>query len=235
MFVLSVQKECSRVAKFLLVEDDLTLAKKLVEWFKSENHLVETVSSGEDALQLLSSFKYDVLILDWNLTDITGLNVCQRYRASGGRTPVIFLTGEGDIDHKEMGFDSGADDYLVKPFQVRELSARIKSLLRRPPEQLPSELEIRDVRLDSINRTISYGENRVQLMPKESAVLEYLFRHPNRHFSAQDLLDAVWSSEADTNDDTVRTTVKTLRKKLTDLGQPDLVKTVRHVGYIIEK
>ena len=180
------------MAKVLIVEDDPQLQRKLQEWFISENHLVEAVDSGEDALQLLTNFKFDLVLLDWNLTDITGLNVCQRYRENGGTTPIIFLTGEGDIDHKEAGLNSGADDYLVKPFELRELAARIRSVLRRPHELLPSELKVGDVCLDPSKRSVTYGASQMHLMPKECALLEYLMRHPNHCFSAKTLLDAVW-------------------------------------------
>lgn len=222
------------MAKVLLVEDDPQLSQQLQDWFVSEHHLVEAVDSGEDALQLLTNFTFDLVVLDWNLTDITGLHVCQRYRAAGGKAPIIFLTGEGDIDHKEAGLNSGADDYLVKPFEVRELGARIRSVLRRPKELLPTELRVGDVSLDPPTRSITYGTTQIHLMPKECALLEYLMRHPNHCFSAKALLDAVWPSDAESNEDTVRTCVKTLRQKLIKLGKPDLVKTVPHAGYKVE-
>lgn len=222
------------MAKILLVEDDWQLSKKLSEWLTLENHLVETASSGEDALQLLTNFKFDLVLLDWNLTGITGLTVCRRYRASGGTTPIIFLTGEGDLEHKESGLDSGADDYVVKPFEMRELAARMRTVMRRPKELLSSELAIGDILLDAEDRSVASGKKRIHLMPKEAALLEYLMRHPRKCFPAKALLDAVWPSESDTNEDTVRTCVKTLRQKLIKLGKPELIKTVPHSGYKID-
>ena len=145
-----------------------------------------------------------------------------------------FSDGEGDIDHKEAGLNSGADDYLVKPFELRELAARIRSVLRRPHELLPSELKVGDVCLDPSKRSVTYGASQMHLMPKECALLEYLMRHPNHCFSAKTLLDAVWQSDAESNEDTVRTCVKTLRQKLVKLGKPELVKTVPHAGYKVE-
>lgn len=224
----------SRMAKVLLVEDDPQLAKKLKDWLTLEKHLVENVSSGEDALQLLTNFRFDLVILDWNLDDITGLDVCQRHRTAGGTTPIIFLTGEGDIDHKEAGLESGADDYLVKPFEMRELAARMRSVLRRPPEMLAKDVRIGDVVLDPINRKLVCGSSSVNLTPKESGCLEYLMRHPGRCFSSKVMLDAVWASDTDATEDAVRTAFKTLRQKLIKLGKPELVKTVPHAGYKVD-
>ncbi len=120
------------MAKLLLVEDDLELSLKLKEWLASQGYLLETVTTGEDALQMLNHFQFDILLLDWDLPGISGLEVCRQYRLSGGTSFILFLTGKGDISSKEQGFDLGADDYLVKPFDARELSSRIRSLLRRP-------------------------------------------------------------------------------------------------------
>src|SRR5215510_14437958 len=118
------------MAKILLIEDDTDLTAKLSDWFKSENYVIDVATTGEDAMQLLASFTYDVIILDWILPGLAGLEVCQKFRADGGQTPIIFLTGKGQIASKETGLDSGADDYLVKPIGVRELSARLRSMLR---------------------------------------------------------------------------------------------------------
>ena len=222
------------MAKVLLVEDEPQLAKKLVDWLKLQNHVVENVSSGEDALQLLSSFSFDLVILDWNLDDITGLEVCTRFRASGGTTPVIFLTGESDIDHKEAGLESGADDYLVKPFEVRELAARMKSIMRRSSDLLPEIITVCGVTFDPTNRTISKDNQSQNLSPKESACFEYLVRHPNRSFSSKFMLDAVWTSDAEVGEDAVRTCFKTMRQKLIKIGAPDVIKTVPHAGYKVE-
>src|SRR5690242_15662054 len=139
--------------KLLVVEDDEELLRHISAWLSSEKYLVETANSGEDALQILGNFNFDVIILDWNLTGITGLEVCQKFRKSGGDTPIIFLTGESDIDHKELGLNSGADDYLTKPFNERELSARVKSLLRRSAGLLSNDLTVKGVTLDIVGRT----------------------------------------------------------------------------------
>ncbi len=222
------------MTKILLVEDDEKLARNVRDWLKSEAYNLETASTGTDALQLLSNFKYDIVLLDWGLPDIAGLDVCKSYRRSGGRTPIIFLTGKGEIVDKELGLNSGADDYLVKPFDLRELTARIKSVLRRPVDMVPSELSIGDLVFNPVQRTVSVNDLSVRLIPKECVLLEYLMRHPKRAFSAKALLDAAWPSESGANEESVRTNMKTLRHKLSKLGKGSLITTVLGAGYVIE-
>ncbi|MBK7748279.1 MAG: response regulator transcription factor [Candidatus Obscuribacter sp.] len=222
------------MAKILLVEDDLELAERMQDWFTLENHALEVVHNGGDALQMLGSFEFDVIVLDWGLPGVAGIDVLRTYRKNGGTTPIIFLTGRGEIINREEGLDSGADDYMVKPFDVRELSARIRSLLRRPKGLLPTELTIQGLHLELETRTAKAGANAVHLMPKQCSLLEFLMRHPNRPFGAKALLDAVWPSESEASEDTVRTCMKTLRRQLANIGKEDLIKTVLGSGYLIE-
>ncbi|MFN8660158.1 MAG: response regulator transcription factor [Candidatus Obscuribacterales bacterium] len=220
--------------KFLLVEDDAQVAAVASAWFAAAGHILEHAQSGEDALQLLGNFKYDAIILDWHLPGITGRDVCKKYRDSGGTCPIIFTTARHDIDSKEEAFDLGGDDYLVKPYDVRELAARIRSVMRRPAGLLPVEVRLGDVLLDTELHLLVVGDKQVQLRPKESALLEYLMRHPNRPSGAQALLNAVWPSEHEASADTVRTWMKYLRNKLSAVGKPDLIKTIPGSGYVIE-
>lgn len=222
------------MAKILLVEDEPELAERLTDWFSMENHVLEIVDNGEDALQLLKNFTYDVIVLDWGLPGITGIEVCRTYRQEGGKAPVLFLTGKGDVASKETGLDIGADDYLVKPFDVRELSARIRSLLRRPASLVSNALSAGGINLDVQARSLTSGDKTVQLMPKQCALLEYLMRNPNRFYSAKALLDAVWPSDSEASESTIRTWVKTLREKLSKLGKEDCIKTVLGSGYMFE-
>jgi DNA-binding response OmpR family regulator len=222
------------MSKILLVEDDTEMCGWLADWFKQENFVFESAHNGEDALQLMEQFEFDVIILDWGLPDISGIEVCRRYRSTGGEAPVLFLTGKGDIDDKEKGLDSGADDYLTKPFDVRELAARVRSLLRRPKQILPVELTVNGVALDLKTRVVREGTKNLRLMPKECALLEFLMRHPDTIYSSKALLDAVWRSDSDSSEDTVRTCMRTLRLKLQKLGRDDLIKTILGSGYIIE-
>lgn len=207
---------------------------KLTEWLASRGFLVETVGTGEDALQMLANFQFDVLMLDWELPGISGLDVCRQYRLSGGTSFIIFLTGKGDISNKEQGLEFGADDYLVKPFDSRELVARIRSLLRRPAGLLPNEVRIGDVLLNPEKRILVVNGASHPLTQMEAALLEYLMRHPNRIFGSKNLLDAVWPSSKDVSTDTVRSWMRNLRKKLEAAGQRDLIKTIPGSGYIID-
>jgi DNA-binding response OmpR family regulator len=220
------------MAKILLCEDNVELAERIKEWFSSQNDLLEAVHTGEDALHLMSTFSYDAIILDWQLPGISGYEACKQFRANGGVTPVMFLTGMDTIDYKERGFDVGADDYLTKPFDLRELGMRVKSLLRRPRVMLGAELKFEDVELNSNTRALKSGEAIVHLLPKQAAVLEYLMRNPHRAFSSQALLSAVWPSDSGTGEETVRSCIKTLRKQLASIGRESLLKTVWGTGYL---
>jgi DNA-binding response OmpR family regulator len=222
------------VAKLLLVEDDETLVAKLQDWFAEEGHVLEVATSGKDGLQMLDCYKYEVVILDWQLPDISGPDICRQFRRAGGRSYVIFLTGKGSIENREQGLDCGGDDYMVKPFDVRELSARIRSVLRRPPELLATTLTIRGVTLKPDNRSAIVHGTEISLLPKELQLLEYLMRRPNRAFSAQSLMDAVWPSDSEAAVDTVRTWMLRLRKKLAAAGKDDFIKSMQGYGYIIE-
>lgn len=222
------------MAKVLLVEDDIEICRTLEGWFSTENILSECVHRGSDALQLLESFIYDLIVLDWGLPDMTGLEVLRRYRATGGTAPILFLTGRHAIGDKEIGLDSGADDYLTKPFEMREFGARLRSLLRRPRTMLPIELEVGGVVLDTKTRTARAGSLSVRLMPTELALLEYLMRHQNTIHSSKSLLDAVWKSDDVISEDSVRTCMRSLRLKLKKIEKEDLIKTILKSGYIIE-
>lgn len=221
------------MSKILLVEDDVELCSYLEQWLRQESLDFESAQTGEAALQLLSRHKFDLIVLDWDLPDLPGIEICRRYRADGGNAAVIFLTGRGAIDSKESGFDSGADDYMVKPFDVRELGARIRSLLRRP-KQVLLDLNINGVTLDTKSRLVKSGTQTQKLMPKECALLEFLMRHPNTIHSTKNLLDAVWRSDSETSEDTARSCMRTLRGKLKNLGRDDLITTRLGSGYIIE-
>src|SRR5579862_8845637 len=133
------------MAKILLVEDDLDLISRITKWLSLERHSVEAASNGQEALDLLRDVKYDLIILDWHLPGLSGIEVCKYYRSAGGKAPVLMLTGKTDIADKEAGLDAGADDYLTKPFNPRELSARLRALARRPAETLDDKLTAGDL------------------------------------------------------------------------------------------
>ncbi len=222
------------MAKILIVDDDLPLLNQLAALLKKEGWQVDTADTGSDALQFITNFKYDFILLDWNLPDITGVEICRSYRAQGGATPVFFLTGKGEIAEKEAGLDAGGDDYLTKPFDVRELFARMRSVQRRTSGMKDHKRTVRDVTLDMKLRTLHRAGEQTHLSATECSLLDFLFRHPDQFFSASDLFEAVWPSDTDASEGTVKAYVKLLRRKLALLGCPDLIKTVRGSGYIVE-
>lgn len=232
--IKGVESSARIMAKVLLVEDDLMLAAALQEELAGGPYQVETTSSGEDALQLLDHFQFDIILLDWNLPGINGLEVCKRFRQAGGLSFVIFLTSEGDISFKEQALDAGGDDYLVKPFDVRELVARMRSVSRRSLERVEDIISIGPVSLNPASRIIAAGGRQLQLTPKENAILEYLMRHKNRPFSALRLLNSVWPSDSEVSVDNVRVLVANLRQKLAAAGCADFVKTIHNAGYVVE-
>ncbi|HEY9774368.1 MAG TPA: response regulator transcription factor [Planktothrix sp.] len=223
------------MTKILVVEDDVNLAEKMRDWLVLEKHSVDLAHTGQDALQLLESYKFELLILDWELPDMAGIDVCKQYRENGGVAAVIFVTGRGSVEHREEGLDSGADDYLTKPFSVKELSARIRALMRRPALTQQNVLTVGNLRLDNTSRKVFRDSEELQLLPKELAMLEYLMRRPGQVFSSKALLDSVWPSDSSASEDTVRTYVKTLRKKITKADSPCLIKTIHGLGYKIEE
>lgn len=219
------------MAKILLVEDDADLRGRVEKWLASERHSVEVSDNGRDALALLEAEKYDLIILDWVLPEMHGVEVCRLYRSKGGETPVLMLTGRGSVTEKEMGLDAGADDYLLKPFDPRELSARIRALLRRPRELLSDELQIGDLIIDTKKCKVHKNGSEVALLPLEFSLLAFFAKHPGVVFSAETLLGRVWPVNSDASTEAVRTCIKTLRRKIDDAGKSSSIRTVYGVGY----
>lgn len=222
------------MAKILVVEDEPDFSELVGEWLKSQHHVVEIVGSGEDALDRLRFYKYDIVVLDWMLPGVSGLDVCKEFRSHGGTTPILLLTAKRHVDEKEQGLDAGADDYLTKPFEMKELSARIRALLRRPQAFAGAVLQVGDLVLEPNTYKVTRNGEDLTLLPKEFALLEFLMRHPNQVFSAEALLDRVWSSDSEASPETIRTYIKRLRKKIDVDGQPSVLSTVHGVGYKLE-
>lgn len=222
------------MAKVLVVEDHLEQADNLARWLTAQAHTVDVVNCGEDALHLFATYAYELLILDWQLPGLSGVEVLQRYRSQGGKAVVLMLTGRSDVPSRAEGLDAGADDYLPKPYDLRELAARVRSLLRRPADTLIETVGCRGIVLHTGTRTAIFNDDqRVELSPREFAVLEYLLRHPNRIFSSKALLDLVWPVETAMSEDTVRSIMRNLRRKLAVSGR-EIIKTVQSSGYMIE-
>jgi DNA-binding response OmpR family regulator len=222
------------MAKILVVEDDLGLSRMVRDWLTFEHHLVETADNGREGLDKLNFYEYDAIILDWELPELSGIELCRQYRSRGGTAPVLMLTGKGTISDKESGFDAGADDYLTKPFHMKELSMRLRALLRRATAFTGDVLRVKDIELEPSNHRATRNGADLNLLPKEFALLEFLMRHPNQVFSAEALLSRVWASETDTTVDAVSTCIKRLRKKIDSEDQPSLIRTVHGVGYKLQ-
>jgi two-component system OmpR family response regulator len=220
--------------KILVVEDDLDLSAMISDWLSYEHHLVECVHDGQEGLDRLKSCKYDAVILDWQLPNLCGVDICKKFRQNGGATPVIMLTGKDTISDKEFGLDAGADDYLTKPFHIKELAARIRALLRRASQATENVLKIGDLVLEPQTFNVKKGDTDIQLLPKEFALLEFLMRHPNQVFSAEALLDRVWDSGTEASQEAIRTCLKRLRKKVDGNKDNSMIKTVHGVGYKLE-
>ncbi len=221
------------MAKILLVEDDQGLAEMVLEWLVCERHSIEHIKDGQEGLNYLQYGKYDLAILDWTLPNRTGLDICKEHRANGGTTPVIMLTAKGAETDKELGLDSGADDYLTKPFSVKELSARIRALLRRPQLTLPNTLQVKDLQLDTVKHTLTKNGESIQLLPKEFTLIEFFMRHPDEIFSSEALLQRIWHSDSEATPDAVRTCLKRLRKKIDGNLAENMsyIQTVPKLGY----
>lgn len=219
------------MAKILIVEDNSELADNISEWLSGEKHNVDCCGDGTRAVAFLDTYEYDVIVLDWSLPGMSGLEICKQFRSRGGVTPILMLTGRRTVDDKESGLDAGADDYLTKPFEMRELSARIRALLRRAPSPPADLLTAADIILDKQGRRVTKSGKELKLMPKDFAILELLMTYPNKVFSAEALIERIWSSDSDASPEVVRKHVNRIRSQVDGEGESSLIRTVHGVGY----
>jgi DNA-binding response OmpR family regulator len=219
------------MAKILIVEDDFSISDAIQEWLKLDHHKVEAVANGADAYECLRMFEYDLIVLDWMLPELTGDEICKRFRESGGKTPVLMLTVKDTVPEKAEGLDAGADDYLTKPFHPEELRARVRALLRRPPEASTPCIQIGKIVLDPQTHRVTKCGQDVSLEPVEFDLLEFLFRHPDEAFTPTKLLSKIWNGESGI--DAIYTAIKRLRQKLEIEGEPSLITTARGAGYSV--
>lgn len=216
------------MTKVLVVEDDPALAETIVEWMEADGYDVQQVSDGSEAMDYLRSLPFDVVILDWNLPRMTGVQICKLYRASGGNAAVLMLTGMSQTRDKIEGLDSGADDYLTKPFDVEELCYRVKALLRRSRQYVGNTLMVGPLSLDTKSRRAMNDGVDLDLKPLEFALLEYFMRHPDQVITAEALINHVWPNDTEASVDAVYTCINRLRKKL---NNDSLIRNMRGVGY----
>ncbi len=217
--------------KFLLVEDDKALADAIEQLLVQHRYLMDLATDGVMGRDMASAFPYDLILLDWSLPKLDGVQLCKYLRNEGNDTPIILLTARNDSTDKVDGLDAGADDYLVKPFEFEELLARIRALLRRAEGIASPVLQWGDLRLDPRSNEVSCRSLPIAVTPKEYALLELFLRNPNRIFSLDNLLDKVWPFEDSPSVGSVRTHIKGLRQKLRKAGLPEIVTTVYGLGY----
>lgn len=242
---LDLSERTTRVAapngatpRILVVEDEETLSLLLTYNLEAEGFLVESVERGDEADIRLMENPPDLVILDWMLPGVSGLEICRRMRARQATRglPVIMLTARGEEGERVRGLSTGADDYIVKPFSVPELVARVRALLRRAsPDRVASRLSAGDLELDRQNWRVHRGGRTVHLGPTEFRLLEYLMAKPGRVFSRSQLLDSVWGLSVEIDERTVDVHVGRLRKALAQGGEPDPIRTVRGAGYSFDE
>ena len=224
-------------ARILIVEDEEPLSLLLRYNLETEGYEVETVARGDDADTRLRESTPDLVVLDWMLPGLSGIELCRRLRArpETKSLPIIMLTARGEESERVRGLSTGADDYIVKPFSVPELVARIRSLLRRSrPERLADVLTLGEIELDRVKKRVSRAGRDVELGPTEFRLLEFLMERPGRVFTREQLLDGVWGSEVYIDERTVDVHVGRLRKALNRGRDGDPIRTVRGSGYSID-
>ena len=223
--------------RLLLVEDDRALADLVSFHFKRSGYDVTRTGDGEEALILAEEVKPDIVLLDWMIEGISGIEVCRRLRRrpATANTPIIMLTARGEESDRIRGFDTGADDYVTKPFSPRELVARVGAVLRRVRPALAGEqLAYADLEMDVASHRVRRHGEQVALGPTEFRLLKHFLEHPGRVFSRERLLDAVWSHDPDIDTRTVDVHVRRLRQALNNGGRTDLIRTVRSAGYSLD-
>jgi diguanylate cyclase (GGDEF)-like protein len=218
--------------RILIVEDDELTTQVLSTALTEQRYVVEVAKDGQVAWELVAAFDYDLILLDVILPKIDGISLCQRLRSQGYTVPILLLTGRDSSHDKAIGLDAGADDYLVKPFDLEELVARVRALLRRGSLTAPPILKWGGLRLDPSSCEVTYDRQLVHLTPKEYAILELFLRNKCRVFSCTAILDRIWSFDKTPGEEAVRTQIKGLRQKLKAAGAPsDFLETVYGIGY----
>ena len=217
--------------RILVVEDEDQLAELIKRGLEEEGYAVDIASSGEIGEELAESIPYDVVVLDIILPERNGLEVCAALRTKKIKAPILMLTAKDTIEDKVKGLDSGADDYLVKPFVFEELYARVRALLRREENLVSHKLDLGELVIDTTTRQVWRGQKEVDLTPKEYAILEYLARHPNMVITRVMLEQHIWNLELDSTSNLVDVFIRKLRRKLDEGEGESFIQTVKGAGY----
>ncbi len=221
--------------RILLIEDEVKIAKALKRALEQESHAVDVTHDGDEGHAMLTTEPYDLAIIDRLLPgSYDGISITKEARAQNIHTPILLLTALGGTKDKASGLDAGADDYLVKPFALEELLARVRALLRRPTEQQGTILKAGDLTLNTVTAKVTRAGKEITLTSKEYGLLEYLLRNQGRPLSKDAIISHVWDFDADILPNTVEVYIKYLRSKIDAPFSPPLIKTVRGFGYTIE-
>ncbi|MGC1308697.1 MAG: response regulator transcription factor [Phormidesmis sp.] len=222
--------------RLLVVEDDERIADALAESLTDQNYAIDVVYDGQAGWDYAEASPYDLILLDVMLPEIDGVTLCRRLRKAGLQVPILLLTAKDTVSDRVIGLDAGADDYLIKPFELEELFARIRALLRRNDTTSPPILAWQQLRLDPSICSVYYDQQPVDLSPKEYSLLEFFLRHPQRVFSRAQILEHVWSFESLPDEATVKAHIRGLRQKLVAAGAPKhLIETVYGLGYRLKQ
>lgn len=220
----------------LLAEDDKKLGRLIVHMLSKEKHTVDWVIDGASALDYISSTLYDLVLLDWMMPEVSGIDVCKELRNNHFQGLILMLTAKDDVLDRVKGLDAGADDYIVKPFQFEELFARVRALERRGNIPfIDNVLKVGELTLDRVNHKVYRKEKEIQLSPKEYQLLNILMSNPEQILPRDVLLDKIWGIEVDVSDNNLDALVRLLRKKVEDPEGERLIHNIRGVGYRLVK
>jgi DNA-binding response OmpR family regulator len=222
-------------SQILIVEDESKLAQFIELELKSEGYEVITATNGFDGLTQARESSPDLLILDWMLPGLSGLEICQRLRQTGSMVPVIILTAKDETSDRVAGLDAGADDYVVKPFSVEELLARIRAHLRRTQEEETDILQFQDLKLNTSTREVYRGDRAIELTAKEFELLHYLLSHARQVLTRDQILEQVWGYDFIGDSNIIEVYIRYLRLKLEAEGESRLIQTMRGVGYVLRE
>lgn len=223
------------MSRMLLGETQEDLATAMKDWFSWDHYTVEVQCNGLRILDCLRQNHYDIIVIEIALQGLDGISVVRGYRAAGGSTPIALMASRHSSHELQCGLDSGADAFVVKPFQLSDLAAQLRALLRRPALRSERVLTARcGLAMDTGAGTVTRDDILIHLHPMEFKLLQFLLRHPNQVFNSEAILERVWQKDAGQLDDTVRTHIRTLRQKLDLPGRPSVITTVRGLGYKTE-
>jgi DNA-binding response OmpR family regulator len=217
--------------RVLIVEDQVKMVDYLQRALQEQGYVVDVAHTGQEALAWASVVEFDMIVLDLMLPEIDGLTVCRTLRSRGYPSHILMLTARDTVDDRVRGLDTGADDYLIKPFELKELLARLRALARRNPQQVPNVLQVDDLTINTRTRVVRRGDNVINLTAKEYAILEYLMRDPERVSTRTEIAESVWNYDVYNQSNVVDVYIRNLRRKIDDRFARKLIQTVRGAGY----